>query len=1079
MQSPSEYYRESHPDEFSDSKSAEVTEIDREVIDHALASITTNNQEQSFERFCIRVCEVRVCPNLIPNTGPAGGGDGKVDADTFPVADSLSFFEGVGKQATDERWAIAISAKKNWKQKLDGDVKSILSTGRSYARVIFVTNQAVPSKERQKAQDELEYLHKLPVTILDRTWLIDSITFHNCAQIAVDELGFNSVKKFNILPGPRDEKRRKRLTDLISELKNGSKDKPNFLSVENALLAAQLARSLEEPQGVVDTLFNQARDYATKLGTDAQRIEVEYQLAWTQFWWYEDCAGFLSSYKNFIESLGNEPSFDGLSKWRNLWNIAPVALEGTKRSSRDRKTKELRAAVKARIAGLVPGSTSELNTRFLNLELSVYLSLGKKKIPSAIFATMAEALPVASNHLGFDFESFIRWIEVIAELVPADSHFESLYDLASDLQASRGGEVSAAKMQLDRAEGLINSGSPREAIARLSRADAHLLKHETRSECLQCLFLLGSMYLRLGLTWVARATFITASAIGLQTLVADDELHPALRICLTHLRVLSVASGLLGESLMWQQLALIIHSVTYQRTGDDRIIPEEETNFEILLSRLILRIPNESRMGLGSLPAVLDQLDLPIAADFARIKLGGELSILDYMPKPPKGLAVDAIFHMQADMSLADEPIDVPSEPRLLETSLFGCRFEFEFENSESSRYLAEVLLALIEPIFATATVGDVFAFQERVVVRLAAADSAGANIELERLQADSHADFCISHGSGVARALCDAPETISLKLVECALQIGFSSFMSEAVLKKTESQADAGLFERCHSISRCISDLKYVVGDMESLKLQSRLVTSSESYPISSVKWNPAPKEPGQPKMKAEKPKGPLSEEVFRKSLASLNHSEISVVSPIRSALWDAAGWFGVMFAWSPYEQAPPVIALGFDNSEVGQAIIEGWKETYGEKLADNLRISIIRGISKSNPYHYRLLVTGQVPTHPSDHVRFFQSTARVHTMQATTPQNLQGFLDIFAFQGRYILSSTGREIETPEAWNEVLAKGILLRKLVVRQAWEIGRHDPDIAGVLPDDDVILPDDVENPPVLELLKWKRERPKG
>lgn len=1080
MKSPKEYYREQHPNEFSDSRVEEITDYDREVIDFALSSITTNNQEQAFEKFSLRVCEIRVCANLVPNTGPAGGGDGKVDADTFPVSDSVDtkYYEGIGRQVTNERWAFAFSAKQAWKQKLQSDINSILSTKRPYGQIIFVTNQSIPSKNRQKVQDDLSAQHGIPVTILDRTWLIDSIVYHNCARFAVEELGLNSAQRFNVLPGPSDQQKRDRLNKLLGQINDDSENKPSFLSVEHALLAAKIARTLEQPQPEVEMLFQGARKHALSRGTDAQRTEVEYQLAWTQFWWYEDYVGFLSSYKAFIDSLGTTPTFDGLSKWRNLWQIAAVAIRETKTTAKMRQTKELLAAVDSSVAKCLPGSTSELNSTFLRLELDVTVAMSKGKLPSASFQAMAKKLPKAIHHLGFDFEGFIRWLEVTANIIPSEPAFESLYDLASELQASRVGEVSAAKMQLDRAETLFESGNQKESIVRLCRAHAHLIKHETRSECIHCLFLLGNLYMRLGLTWAARATFIAAAAIGLQYLMTEDKLHPGLRISLAHLRICAVNLGFLGESLSWHELTRIFHDITFQRTGDSRIIPEEEAKFEILLGRLILRIPDKSRAGLESIPAVLDELDLPIAADLARIKLGADLSILDYMPKPPQGSPLDAIYDMQADLQLADLPADVPVEPERLSTTLFGCRFNFEFENPGTSRHLAEVLLTLIEPIFATAAVGDVYAIQEQVVVRIICSGVPDAKIVLTRLQSDVHADFAMTHGTEVALALWNDPNSLSQKLVECALLIGFGYFISEEVFEDLVTKSDASLFERSYSVSRLISDMKYVTGDLGTLKLSSRLAKSGEVFPISEEKWVPKSTETQSRKTKGKRKVAPLTEEDIRKRASKLRHSEITVVSPIRAALWDSAGWFGVLFAWSPYDQEPPLLAFGFDNAEAGRAIIEGWRQAYGDKLSEHVRISFIRGISRKHPHHYRVLISGHLPGEESTgSVRFFQSVVRIHTMEPPSPQNLNGFLDMFALHGRYLLSTVQREVVTStDSWDEVLSRGVIMDKLVVREAWEIGRHDPDMAGILLDDDIIVPAGVDNPPVVELLAWKRQR---
>jgi hypothetical protein len=43
-----------------------------------------------FEHFCRRLAEKELCPNLLPHTGPTGGGDSKVDAETYPVAEQVS-----------------------------------------------------------------------------------------------------------------------------------------------------------------------------------------------------------------------------------------------------------------------------------------------------------------------------------------------------------------------------------------------------------------------------------------------------------------------------------------------------------------------------------------------------------------------------------------------------------------------------------------------------------------------------------------------------------------------------------------------------------------------------------------------------------------------------------------------------------------------------------------------------------------------------------------------------------------------------------------------------------------------------
>ena len=50
-----------------------------------------------------------------------------------------------------------------------------------------------------------------------------------------------------------------------------------------------------------------------------------------------------------------------------------------------------------------------------------------------------------------------------------------------------------------------------------------------------------------------------------------------------------------------------------------------------------------------------------------------------------------------------------------------------------------------------------------------------------------------------------------------------------------------------------------------------------------------------------------------------------------------------------------------------------------------------------------------------------------------------------------------------------------IAKRELNVRDAWQIGRNDPDVVGIREDDDPIVPDGQQNAPVLEVLRWLQE----
>ena len=50
-----------------------------------------------------------------------------------------------------------------------------------------------------------------------------------------------------------------------------------------------------------------------------------------------------------------------------------------------------------------------------------------------------------------------------------------------------------------------------------------------------------------------------------------------------------------------------------------------------------------------------------------------------------------------------------------------------------------------------------------------------------------------------------------------------------------------------------------------------------------------------------------------------------------------------------------------------------------------------------------------------------------------------------------------------------------IVLKKINIKQAYEIGKGDLEAAAILKDDDPIIPRNIKNPPIKELLKTKQE----
>ena len=206
-----------------------------------------------------------------------------------------------------------------------------------------------------------------------------------------------------------------------------------------------------------------------------------------------------------------------------------------------------------------------------------------------------------------------------------------------------------------------------------------------------------------------------------------------------------------------------------------------------------------------------------------------------------------------------------------------------------------------------------------------------------------------------------------------------------------------------------------------------------------------------------------------------TIKHTDMEAISLIRESLWDRAGWSGTAYFVVPDHSRPPVLALIFKNPEAARQIFRAWRLELGTHDEDDkLRVSIIRGIDKENPFKYRMIIGANPPTVGAGPDAWYIAIfSRVNTMEPSSDENLVRFLDAFRKLGHYSVVHVSGEISA-RSLRHILDDAIGKRDLHVREAWEVGRHDLDSAGVFVDDDPIVPANQQDPPVRELIDWKR-----
>jgi hypothetical protein len=212
-----------------------------------------------------------------------------------------------------------------------------------------------------------------------------------------------------------------------------------------------------------------------------------------------------------------------------------------------------------------------------------------------------------------------------------------------------------------------------------------------------------------------------------------------------------------------------------------------------------------------------------------------------------------------------------------------------------------------------------------------------------------------------------------------------------------------------------------------------------------------------------------------------NLKHREIQIRSLINVGLWDRAIWKATGFAWpQDTSEVPPLLALCFEDEIAAKAIFQAWRKKLGDfDEHDDLRVSILTGVDKDNPFFYRVVVGANLKV--GDRASHMISmVARINQMEPRDAKNLEAFLRQFNLLKRYVLAP-GRYVDEKTGPVFFPELGIEKMTLNCRPIWQISENDPDACALHADDQPTIPENIKDAPVLRALRRLRtvekERP--
>lgn len=1066
--SPKELLKQRRPEIFSDSESIDSPVLDRPMFEYILDTLTNRSEEVPFENFARELAKREICPNIIPHTGPTGGGDSKVDAETYPVADdlALAWHMGIGREAAKERWAFAFSTKAQWRSKVQADVAKIAKAGRGYTKAFFITSRFVRDKTRAEVEDLLSGRHGLDVRILDRSWVLDRVFSNRHQQLAIEQLGIQVTRQSEIRKGPLDVEREQALAELEEAIAAAIEESRFTLQlVDDCIRAAVVARNMELPRAEVEGRLLRAERVANAHGTNHQRLRAAHEHAAAAFWYFEDLDAFIELYPR-VEALAKDTlnAYD-LELLGNLWMLVHTAI---RRGLLDAKVAELGPKTTflsrelERLSRDVARPSTALRARTLMIHHRL-LTAAPIEVDD-LLDEFRDVVEQANGLVGCPLKPYIKIVQELGGVLGDRPAYERLADLIVETISKHDGDIAAARLLVTRGAQHLQAGRAYDSIRVLGRALARLFKYESRDVLIRALYLCGAAYEHVGLLWAARGATLTAAALATDSFHTHSEITPQQNTGYARLKLIELRLGRLPHVLTWHELDLMTRASAEVMDGDCK---EFDISFMVGVGILLLRASMVELQVLTAVPDVLDQLRLPLAADALRYALGHT----DTLPEELVGNDLDAFFakwmEQPAAAKVSERPKLCDGPTATLTSAVAGCSVTIEAETEGPCVEIAESILAALESLLSTALAERTIALEPRLTMRVSRDDGAVNPIgfAISDREGRPHVEVnCVS--SQLRGVSLDDQQLIRSAISDLLMEILERVFVMGNIEETlTKLIRDEQAIDRAIHFTGSLVVARNVLGDNP--KTTVKAWKGAKEYPVrrENVWWATIPPEPALERDGPKFGEGALPEKLL--DWERLKHSDIQTESLIRGSLWDRAGWSGTGSAVADASE-PPILVLAFRDQEAAVEIFRGLEEELGMvDENERMRVSILRGVSEREPLAYTVVIGSNVTGRNLSPDKLVTMVSRINTMYPSSDQNLTRFLRAYEETGvYYLMPALMRDGVVDIIWE----CGIRKRELHVREAWQVGRHDPDAVGIRRSP-IIPPEHRHDAPVLELLQ--------
>lgn len=1036
------YYREKRPEKFSDTVVKYEIPLTKELFEQQMDLLSTKKMQSAFENFVVAVAKRVITPNIKPQTGPDGGGDGKVDAETYRVSNDISdkWYSTEDTASGSELWAFAISCKKQWKTKVESDVEKIAGTGRGYTRALFFSNQFIKSSTRADVEKSLSGQYGIKVEIYDRLYLENVVFQDKCIDLALEHLGFSDAyKKKTVVVGPNDKARQARLEEIEKSILRQI-DGFDTGYVDELHEACILSRGLELPRTEVEGRFHRAMRECEHHGSKQQMFLLIYDHAWTSFFWYEDIDATYNDFqklKTFIDADCSVYRIERITNiLTNLINVAKADLYPAE------KVKPELEYIKSILSRLESKDSKPSCVLFLRIYLCVQRLITHIQQDASIIDDLNSLRPLllkSASHLEISFESNYQIMEVLSGVIDESPEFDELVDEMADILADKRMRVEAADLRCSRALSHISKQNWTSAIRQLGFCVYAYEQEEHLEDLIKSSGYMGIALSHLNLPYSAEAYLLKSVSFLLKNFYATGVV-PHLLVTVSHkLCEIELRLGRLVMYWNWYELLNVIATNGQYREEKSFI---ESCQIDDAAWACRFSLEDLRKPFIAQLPDIFERLGMFTSSEYLKYMLGYPEDVDESCLPSIKKIAESSKMKAQPLIGQLLDKVNISTNGDAYQrTTVRNYTITMNYENDCETQQLVEIFLASIESFFATFENFEVLAFDSKINIQLVHTSEPSCVKPM-----DSNSDYIFNvNKTDFTDEKCW--ECIAM-LISCLLTRNSVTTESIETILETRQNGER-LMDRVSVLQHTKLAMTNVLGNSFKYKLENWTRDTDKLYPY----------------------KGDCTD--FSEFDFSNNLQSDTTIIKINEdmSLWEGADWKGCGFIHDQWGQTPPIFGLAFGNLTRGEIITSEWKPNEREDK-QLIRIYLIKGIDANNPTYYRVCIAPAFPHDEDSNQRFVATMCRKHTMTPATNENLARFEKQYKrFGGCWLMAfqiTDKNEIVMPRSFEGAFK----FTEVVFKEAYTIGLMDEARMAIEPDDNPFIPEShKDTAPILDVLK--------